>query len=50
VNRREDDGVGGGEQFLVVLELVELLGERLDLLHLVVDPPSRIGRNRALGL
>ncbi|MCI0745754.1 MAG: hypothetical protein L0Y58_10145 [Verrucomicrobia subdivision 3 bacterium] len=37
LNRREDDGVRVAEHFLVALELVELLGERFDLLHLVVD-------------
>src|SRR2546423_12062507 len=37
VKRREHDCLGIAEQSLVVLKLVELIGERPDLLHLVVD-------------
>ena len=37
LDRREQDRLGIAEQAFVVFELVELVGERLDLLHLVLD-------------
>ena len=37
LNRGEQDRLGIAKQVLVMFELVELVGERLNLLHLVVD-------------
>ena len=37
LDRREDDCLGIAEQAFVVFELLELVGERLNLLHLVAD-------------
>ncbi len=37
LDRREHDRLGISEQAFVMFELVELVGERLNLLHVVVD-------------
>ena len=43
LDRREQDRLRVAEQVFVVFELVELVGERLDLLHLVVDHLDEFG-------
>ena len=43
LDRREHDRLGITEQAFVMFELVELVGELLDLLHLVVDHLNELG-------
>ena len=43
LDRREDYRLRIAEQAFVVLDFVELVGERLDLLHLVVDHLNELG-------
>jgi len=43
LDRREQDRLRIAEQTFVMFELVELVGERLDLLHLVVDHLDELG-------